>query len=466
MRISQKLYFTLTGLIVLCVVSFLAVLFLKSQHELHQLSASYGQSLAQQIAQSAAEPLFAQDLLSLNVIIGQLQEAEHLAYAAIVDTSGHSLAEFGSLPKQPGKGHYTVPIQFQSSKAGDAIVAVDPNTVKNAISGSIALLLITTIALLVVGIIIVSGAVKHITHGLQTVTHAFHALAQGKLETRISSNRQDEIGQLMQSFNQLSQGLNERDQLLKPQSIKPTSNQWNSEVPNGHINITHVFVDFSEINRHIDKLSIDDSTKMLNVYNQLVTVAAHHYDCDSCRFDREGIAIRFLASDHQEAANACLDAICASQLTLRLIDRLNQSRFERHLPTIRISIGLHQGSGFASHIEKGALEYTAFLSDVDHDATRLAKLAQKGKIAISTTATETANAGQAIHLSQSQTLPMTDFNGELQFAIIAGVSPQLRKPIQIQADELFQAIYPRVALDHLKQDEATPEELTLVTDPT
>ena len=458
MRISQKLTLTLSGLIIVSLISFLGILYLKSQHELQQLSSSYGQSLAKQVAQFAAEPLFAKDLLSLNVVVNQLQSAEHLAYAAIVDVTGSPLAEFGSKPTSK-KGVYKVPIRFQASRAGFAIIAIDQDQINSTISSSVYLLLIIALVMLVVSALVISGAVKHIINGLQSTTFAFRELAQGQLGTQIHQQRNDELGELITSFNQLSQGLNERDQLLHPTTTKPMAQRLNNTISNGYIHITQMFVDLSEVSRHIDKLSADGNTQLLNIYHQLITVAAHHYDCDSCRFDRGGIAIRFLASDPQEASNACLDAICASQLALRLIDRLNQTRFERHLPTIRVSIGLHQGFGYASHIENGQQGYTAFLSEVDNDATRLAKLAQKGKIAMSQAALETANAGQVIQVSAYQVQPMTDFNSELNYAILSGLSPQLRKPIQIQADELFHAMYPRVLLSDDEQEDIESSDI-------
>ena len=104
------------------------------------------------------------------------------------------------------------------------------------------------------------------------------------------------------------------------------------------------------------------------------------------------------------------------------------------------------------------------MSDVENDATRLAKIALKGKIAISSSAAETANAGQVIQLSQFQIQPMTDFYSELRYAVISGVSPQLRKPIQIQADELFLSIYPRVMLSNADKDDIAQEEFELEAD--
>ena len=215
-------------------------------------------------------------------------------------------------------------------------------------------------------------------------------------------------------------------------------------------------VDLSEISRHIDKLSADGCTQLLNVYHQIITISAHHYDCDSCRFDSEGISIRFLASDPHEAANACLDAICASQLALRLIDRLNQARFERHLPTVRVSIGLSHGMGFASQITNTDTHYTAFLSTVESEASRLAKLIQKGKVAITQSLADMANAQQVVQLTPMHTQPMTDLYSEIRYATVTALSPQLRKLIQLQADELFQAIYPRASL-HTMEDIDAPE---------
>jgi|GEM_PF-1656917 len=458
MRFSHKLFLTLFLLIAFTISSFIAVLYLKSQHELQQLSSSYGESLVEQVAQFAAEPLFAKDLLSLNVVVSQLQDAEHIAYAAILDTQRKPIAEIGNKPKETTKGTYEKSIRFQASRAGYAVVMLDQATIANAITGSTSMLLLVSLFILILSAVVIGAVAKHIMDGVAATTYAFRQLAQGQLGTEITTYRTDELGRLIESFNDLSRGLNERDQLLHPLPGQHMAKKHSLGLSNGFIHITQMYVDLSEISRHIEKLSADGCAELLNIYNQIITIAAHHYDSDICRFDREGIAIRFLASDPHQAANACLDAICASQLALRLIDRLNQSRFERHLPTIRVAIGIHHSFGFASHIVNNSQNnkqqqyqgYTAFLSDVDNDAARLAKSVQKGRVGISQAAADIANAGSAIQLSQHQVQPMTDFYSELRFSVISGLSPQLRKPIQIQADEIFNAIYPRVILTSLE----------------
>lgn len=455
MRISQKLLVTLTSLLCLTLGSFLTVVHLKNQFELNQLSSDFGQSLAEQVALVAAEPLFAKDLLSLNVVVSQLQTAEHLAYAAIVNTEMRPLAEVGRKPSNTDKGYFQVPIRFQANKAGYAIVAMDQTKVGAMVADTSYMLIAIAIIMIVISGLLIAAVVKHIVDGLKTTTYAFGALAQGQLGTQISIERSDELGQLIQSFNELSKGLETREQLLNPQTTQPMAAKKDTHLSNGYIHITQMVVDLSEISRHIDKLSPDGYAKLLNVYHQIITIAAHHYDCDSCRFDSEGISIRFLASDQHEAANACLDAICASQLALRLIDRLNQARFERHLPTVRVSIGLHHGLGFASQITNAGHSYTAFLSTVDSEASRLAKLIQKGRVAVTQSLVDTANAQQVIQLTPMQTQPMTDFHSEIRYATVSALSPQLRKPIQIQADELFLAIYPRVSSHSLEEYDTT-----------
>lgn len=456
MRISQKLFLTLTAIVMLTLTSVCTLLYFKSEHELQSLSSTYGKNLAEQVAQFAAEPLFAKDLLSLNVVVTQLQSAEHLAYAAILDTEMTPLAEIGNKPESGTDGVYQVPIRFQATRAGYAVIAVDQDKIHSAVSGTIYMLLVLFAIILGIAAIVISGMTKHIVNGINATTNAFNQLAQGKVGTSIDINRSDELGELIKGFNDMSHGLEERDQLMNPEHTKPMSQRRNDIMTNGYVHITHVFVDLSEINRHIDKLSADGCSDLLNIYTQLITLAAHHYDSDYCRFDREGIAIRFLASEPQEAANACLDAICASQLALRLVDRLNQTRFQRNLPTIRVSIGLHQGFGFASQIRNDHA-YTAFLSEVDSDAIRLAKFAPRSKVAISNIAVETANAGPVVQLSQQQVHPMSDFYSELRFATISGLSPQLRKPIQQQADELFHAVYPQVHAGDDAEYDDSPE---------
>lgn len=105
------------------------VMGMQFNNAMHQQADAIGQSLITQTAASATELLVANDTLSLNVLLSNLEKNPLVAHAAIYSVDGRILAEAGSRPKRDFLGEtdglYTTPITFQEVIAGNLRITLD-----------------------------------------------------------------------------------------------------------------------------------------------------------------------------------------------------------------------------------------------------------------------------------------------------------------------------------------------------
>jgi uncharacterized membrane protein affecting hemolysin expression len=105
------------------------VMGMQFNNAMQQQAQAIGQSLVTQTAASATELLVANDTLSLNVLLSNLEKNPLVAHAAIYSVDNRILAEAGSRPKRDFLGEtdglFTRPITFQEVIAGNLRISLD-----------------------------------------------------------------------------------------------------------------------------------------------------------------------------------------------------------------------------------------------------------------------------------------------------------------------------------------------------
>ncbi|MEO4045497.1 histidine kinase [Pseudomonas sp. CAU 1711] len=116
-------------LVALALVIYAWVMGMQFKQAMQQQADALGQSLTVQTAASATELLVSNDILSLNVLLGNLAKNPLVAHAAIYSVDNRILAEAGARPVQSllgeTEGLYSTPITFQEVIAGQLRISLD-----------------------------------------------------------------------------------------------------------------------------------------------------------------------------------------------------------------------------------------------------------------------------------------------------------------------------------------------------
>jgi len=116
-------------LVALALVIYACVMGLQFKQAMHEQADALGQALTTQTATSATELLVSNDILSLNVLLGNLVKNPLVAHAAIYSVDNRILAEAGQRPKNgllgEAEGLYEIKITFQDVIAGHLRISLD-----------------------------------------------------------------------------------------------------------------------------------------------------------------------------------------------------------------------------------------------------------------------------------------------------------------------------------------------------
>lgn len=116
-------------LVALALVIYACVMGLQFKQAMHEQADAVGQSLTTQTATSATELLVSNDILSLNVLLGNLVKNPLVAHAAIYSVDNRILAEAGQRPRNTllgeAEGLYQTKITFQDVTAGQLRISLD-----------------------------------------------------------------------------------------------------------------------------------------------------------------------------------------------------------------------------------------------------------------------------------------------------------------------------------------------------
>ena len=127
--LAQRIACTNIFLVALALVIYACVMGLQFKQAMHEQADALGQSLTTQTATSATELLVANDILSLNVLLGNLVKNPLVAHAAIYSVDNRILAEAGQRPRNSllgeAEGVYQTKISFQDVAAGQLRISLD-----------------------------------------------------------------------------------------------------------------------------------------------------------------------------------------------------------------------------------------------------------------------------------------------------------------------------------------------------
>ncbi|WP_449430912.1 histidine kinase [Pseudomonas putida] len=127
--LALRIAFTNIFLVALALVIYACVMGLQFKQAMHEQADALGQSLTTQTATSATELLVSNDILSLNVLLGNLVKNPLVAHAAIYSVDNRILAEAGQRPRNgllgETEGVFQTKITFQDVTAGQLRISLD-----------------------------------------------------------------------------------------------------------------------------------------------------------------------------------------------------------------------------------------------------------------------------------------------------------------------------------------------------
>lgn len=195
-------------------------------------------SISRDLAARSTDPILLNDLLRLHDLLDEtISRNPNVRYAFLVDSRGQVIANTfeGGFPldllslnlARPDEHHHTVVIQTDEGLVWDTAVPILDGKIGTARIGlsdasmRAAVLALTTQFLLTITLVSVAGILVAVfltwvlTRPILALVNATHAVAQGNFTPRVKRWANDEIGELADAFNIMTEELAHTDELRR-----------------------------------------------------------------------------------------------------------------------------------------------------------------------------------------------------------------------------------------------------------
>ncbi len=359
---------------------------------LKKQSDTFAQTIIQQAANSSAEMVMAGDQLALATMLENLvSSTPNIQHIAIYNDGNKLLAE--ALTTKPSKeteiSRYTTPITFQDVQAGRLTLSLDNSDItKSLIKTRNTVGLITSILGLITLLLSVFMA-RSLTAPLHRLQKVAVKVSKGELNPSLPSYKNDEVGDLVQSFKKMLQGLRDKESIeskfssyiSKDIAQDILSNLNSPTKPLRATSGSVLFIDIVGFTQLCEKESPIHIADILNNYYFLLHQAAKMYRGTVDNYIGDGAMLTF--GIHKDDNKHCMNAICTAEIFIRLTELMNSQRIEQNMPPLEFRLGLHNGDLLAGSIGSSERMQSTISGDTVNLASRLCEQSTPGSLLIS-----------------------------------------------------------------------------------
>ncbi|MBI3560225.1 MAG: HAMP domain-containing protein [Gammaproteobacteria bacterium] len=471
--IAYKLALILTLLISSGMVILGLIIVSNQAHVLSKQINNFGRAMTNQLAEASKELVLSDDILSLMVVVNNLNTTENILGAVVYSHKGEILAQKGRLPVHTilnlynhatpidddtysinwtdydAQGNvlditsFLTPIRYQKTIVGHVLVSYDRSSLTHALHDTIQAITAATLFMILLGIISAYFIGKRLTQPLHNLMDASRAIHNGNFTYRIAERRNDEIGYLMNAFNSMASGLLEKHQVENAFS-RFVSNKVAKQIMDNldhiklggkRVNATAVFADIVGFTSLSEKLPAEEIALMLNEYFSYIDAACHLYRGIIDKFMGDCAMLIFGAPE--EDSEHKFHAIACAVLIQGLIDRLNIERIQNGRYPVYFRIGINSGEMLAGNMgSHDRMQYTV-VGEAVNLASRLHTVADRGQIIITECLVRDPDVAHRIIAEQHQSIRLRGIAEPVTTYRLSGLVGADHLTVQSQLGEIL-----------------------------
>ncbi len=417
-----KLWTMLSLLMVAC-TGLLAFFVVQQQSQsLREHVDQLGNTLATQLAQTALEPLLADDRLALEVLTSRMLDNETVFGTAILDKSGLVLSQAGHTPLPRTNGSATAAgstpaalhrlewsprtssdsrpqernlvtfvsqIRFEQVTAGHAVISLSRSVLDASLDHAMQRIGLVSALVWLIGLVLTYITSRLVSRPIHQLIGASRALEDGHFHFRFQNRPNDEIGNIMGAINRMAEGMQKKahvehtlSRYMSPGVVREVlSNSDRLRLGGTSVDATVLFTDVIGFTSMAENMPPEDVCNLLNEYFELIVRACQKNQGMVDKYIGDCAMLAFGVPDPDP--EHCFHAITCALLIQRLIADENTRRQQQGELTIEFRLGLNSGKMLAGNM--GAhqrMEYTVVGESVNL-ASRLCSVGDAGQVVIS-----------------------------------------------------------------------------------
>jgi class 3 adenylate cyclase len=382
---------TLSALLIFLVISSITYLILEKQKEqFTQELLNLGENMAGIAANNSADKLLGEEELDLFRLVNDISGNEHVLYAIITDKKdiikAHSNIEkvnkayippgnlvFFKNTKNLKIGRFfqddeeiflfEKSITYQGLTIGKAYLVISQRNILQSIRSAKAHILFITLIIIVIGILLSIIFGIYFSRPIRKLQESAKALGTGDFDQRVQIKRNDEIGDLGSAFNEMAEGLSEREKIRETFG-KYVTPEIRDEILSGRIPLegemkmaTVLFCDLRDFTPYVEGHSPEEVIKGLRSYFTAMEKAISL---------NNGLVLQYVGDEIETVFGVPLwyedhaqKAIMAALEMRSILEELNRIRTSEGLTPFRHGIGIHTGEVLAGNTgSEDRLSYT------------------------------------------------------------------------------------------------------------
>ena len=372
-----------------------------------------GEMIIDQFARAASEPLMADDILSLEVLVSEQEKNVLITGMQLFDLAGNTLASAGTQPfdgvqageeivKQEvlpqgrdtqawihGDGKavsYLKPVSFQNTKVGYALMAIDLQPLERELRATLNALVMTTLGLLAVGVLLAFLLASRFCRPIHHLVEVGEAFDRGDACEVNLVKREDEIGRVLTTFRKMADGMEAKRNVEKALSrylspsiaAKVISNNGESTLGGVRSEGSVLFCDIVGFTELSEQLELEDLANLLNEFFHYFAAAGNSCLGTVDKFIGDCIMIVFGIPNYDELHG--VHALTSAALMQLVAERINERRTANGERAVQFRIGINSGIMLEGNLgSHDRMQYTV-VGDTVNVASRICGLADPGSI--------------------------------------------------------------------------------------
>jgi membrane protein len=375
-RTSRKFSLAVSLLLLLSMCVFWLISAYNTQNLLRQQADSLGQTVAQQTAVQLTELVLANDLISMNVVLGGITRDSSIAEVAVLNINNEVIVAAGGaqsavktiipLPVtlNPLEGVYVAPILLADSVAGYVRLTLDLSYIEVGIVNNFIYIIAASLLLMTVAATLTTTYFQYlISFPINYLALTLSNIRKGKIETCPEPDSNSEISTAIKQFNATAEFLAQNTFLDNFGHRKPAADAQNFKSIPGKQDVTLLNIRMANFQFLASTLSEERLVGLLNKYYFFAGKVCQLYNGHVCYCSDGEIVINFNSVQLEE--EQAFYAICTGQLFLYLHGDLADIDGEHIAANFKLAVHSGQAvSGLYSPITQDTNNFTGKTLDL------------------------------------------------------------------------------------------------------
>ena len=407
---------------------------------LEQQQADMRHTLTRQVSLQAAEAIFSQDLLSLNVILSTLTEYPNIRFAAVYDLNNQTVAEQGSADDSTG---IPMSIQYQNEVIGLLEIRLNDDPLKQRIWQLYGLWLVLSLLFSTVCAVVAWFIGHRLGLKLEQSRYELEHLGTIKQVTQHQNGEFKDFSEALAKHHQLTNQQKSLHQSLshfmQPQ-LFPIWQNRNLVIEEDYQTGAVLFFKLANLEQAQQDMNKLELAQLLDQHYALIKQAAKLYNGTVVSFEGDGLMVLF--NQEQSDQKHCFHGVCTGLLALGLIKVANQARVKNQQCLVEYKLALHCGDiltrRFPSTAQADAFPWLAMNNQTEacNGAALLCEHSEAGGLLMSKTCFEQGQLASQLTLNKHHNLVQVNLSEPVVCYWVESLNPNYQALIERQIEHI------------------------------